>query len=153
MSIPELDANGFLPPGFHDCTLADIEAVFCYTAHRERLFAALARYFDAWLSTGLRPPIYVDGGFSTRKPEPPKDIDVVVDIEDFDLRHKPTVEVVRRLLDHDAVFAAYGIEVFPHHPLIVPNDFRLWFAYVRPEKRAALGLDDSFRKGLLRVQL
>lgn len=150
MPIPECDALGFLPPGIHDCTLDEVAARFCRTAHRAALFEALLRWLAAWRAAGLAPPVYIDGGFVTLKPEPPRDIDVIADVSGLDLRDATVVASVRRLLDHDAIAAEYGIEAFPYHPMAV-NDFRLWFAYVKPQQIAALNLDATFRKGLLRV--
>ena len=152
MAIPDCDALGFLPPGFHDCTLAEAAERFCYTEHRQRLFDALLRWLAGWRNAGLAPPIYIDGGFVTVKTAPPKDIDVVADIRALDLRDRAVCAAVARQLDHGAVLAEYGIEAFAYHPLLVQNDFRLWFAYVKPQQRAALNLAEHFRKGLLRVQ-
>lgn len=152
MPIPDCDALGFLPPGFHACTLDEASARFCYTEHRQRLFDAFLRWLAEWRQAGLSPPIYIDGGFATAKPEPPKDIDLAADIRDLDLRDNTVCAVIKRLLDHDAIEAEYGIEVFAYHPLLIQNDFRLWFAYLKPQQRAALNLEDTFRKGLLRVQ-
>lgn len=153
MAIPACDENGFLPPGFHDCTLAEIEAEFCYSEHRRTLFAKLRAYCGEWLAAALNPPVYVNGGFATRKPEEPNDIDVVVDIQSIDLRDPRVCIAIARLLDHDEIERDYGIEAFAHHPVLVTNDFRMWFSYVKPQKRVALGLDDTFRKGMLRIQL
>lgn len=152
MAIPDCCALGFLPPGFHDCTLDEAAARFGYTPHRRALFAAMLDWLECWRAAALQPPIFIDGGFTTIKPEPPKDIDVVVDIRALDFSDERVCAVAGVLLDHDAMLDVHGIEVFAYHPLLVENDFRLWFSYVKPEKRAALALGDDFRKGLLRVQ-
>ena len=153
MPLPNLDENGFLPAGFHACTLREVHTAFCYTPHRRALFGNLLRYFRQWTVRHLHPTVYVDGGFCSRKVAPPKDIDVVIDIQTFDLRDPIIVAAVHQLLNHDEIEIQYGIEVFAHHPALVPNDFRLFFQYLKAPQRAALGLDDGFRKGILQVQI
>ena len=152
MPIPPADGHGFLPAGFHDCTLAEIRETFCFSTHRSKLCEFLSLYCQEWLAAGFRLPMFVDGGFSTFKRDEPKDIDVIVDISTLDLREPLVIAAVSRLLDHDSVLAKYGIEVFPYHPVLVKNDFRAFFSYVKPIVRNALGLADGFRKGMLRIQ-
>jgi hypothetical protein len=153
MALPALDENGFLPAGYHDCSLDDIRETFCYSAGRHELFALLLKYLDGWRSSGLRVPVYVDGGFATRKAQEPKDIDVVVDISQLDLRDPAVTGAVQRLLDQRTVMQTYRVDVYPYHAGLPmgANDLRAFFSYVKAPQRLALGLGDSFRKGLLRV--
>ncbi len=153
MPIPTMDIHGFLPPGFHDCTLREAHTAFCYTPHRRQLFLNLLRYFRLWTINHLHPLVYIDGGFSSRKAAPPKDIDVIVDIERFDLRNAQVARICTKLLDHDSIERAFGLEVFPFHRVLVNNDFTMYFQYLKPEQRSALGLDSAYRKGMLRVQI
>jgi hypothetical protein len=92
-------------------------------------------------------------GFVTVKSAEPKDIDVVIDISQLDLRDQTVLVAIRPLLDQPALRTGQGLDVYAMHPGIGPNDLRRFFSYVKPEQRAALGLPDSFRKGLLRVAL
>lgn len=154
MALPPLDENGFLPVGYHDCSLDDIRETFCYSVGRQALFNLLSRYLDNWGSLGLRVPVYVDGGFATRKPQEPKDIDVVVDITQLDLRDPGVIGAVQRLLDRQAAMQSFRVDVYPYHNALVAagsNDLRSFFSYVKAPQRLALGLKDDFRKGLLRV--
>lgn len=154
MALPALDEHGFLPAGYHDCSLDDIRETFCYSAGRHALFDLLLKYLDAWRSSGLRVPVYVDGGFATRKPQEPKDIDVVVDITQLDLRDAKVMGVVQRLLDRNIAMQLFRVDVYPYHGALVAagnNDLRVFFSYVKAPQRLALGLKDDFRKGILRV--
>jgi hypothetical protein len=148
-----MDEFGFLPHGVHDCTLVEIHTVFTYSTRRLHLWINLSDYCELWRNTKLPVEIYVDGGFVTRKPEEPKDIDIVVDVSSLDLRDPPTISAVQPLFDRATVRVRFELDVYAFHPVIVSNDLRAFFSYVKPERRAALGLSDSFRKGLLRVQL
>jgi hypothetical protein len=156
MAIPELNAQGFLPAGYHECLLNEVRHVFCYTDHRKSLFRRLLAYCRQWRKAGLHVPMYIDGGFTERKPEEPKDIDVVVDITQLDLLAADVQDLCDNLFDQQAVMETYKVHVFAYHGVVVgagQNDLRLFFGYVRPARRMSLGLDDDFRKGLLRVQL
>jgi hypothetical protein len=150
MALPALDEHGFLPAGYHDCTLEDIRETFCYSPERHRLFDQLLQYLDGWRHSGLRVPVYVDGGFATRKPQEPKDIDVVVDISQLDLRDPAVTGALQRLLDNQKVKQAFRLDVYAYFPFM-GNDFRVFFQYVRGPQRLALGLSDDFRKGIPRV--
>jgi hypothetical protein len=155
MALPALDDHGFLPAGFHDCSLDDIRETFCYSTGRHALFDLLLKYLDGWRNSGLLVTVYVDGGFTTRKPQEPKDIDVVVDITQLDLRDPGVTGVVQRLLDRQVAKQTFRVDVYPYHNALVAagtNDLRAFFSYVKPPQRLALGLKDDFRKGLLRVR-
>ncbi len=155
MALPSLDEHGFLPEGYHDCSLDDIRETFCYSAERHKLFDLLVQYLDGWRSSGLKVPIYVDGGFATRKAQEPKDIDVVVDISQLDLRVSTVTSALHQLLDQPSVMQTFRVDVYPYHAglPVGTNDLRAFFSYVKAPQRLALGLKEGFRKGLLRVQI
>jgi hypothetical protein len=152
MPIPDFDADGFLPPGFHDCTLQEISETLCFTTKRESLFNSLQGYCQQWILSTIAVPIFVDGGFATAGADEPKDVDIIVDISGLDLRSPAVCTTVSMLLDHDSMLAKFCVDAYPFHPAM-GNDFRLWFSYVKPAKRVTLGLNDTFRKGMLRVQV
>jgi hypothetical protein len=153
MAIPDFDANGFLPAGYHDCSLHEIADTFCFTTKRKSLFQGLHDYCQQWVVAAISLPIFVDGGFASVRPDEPKDVDLILDISGLDLRDPHVCTTVNRLLDHAPVLATFGVDAYAYHPVIMINDFRLWFSYVKPAKRLTLGLDDTFRKGMLRVQV
>ena len=80
MSIPVLTAAGFLPPGSHDATLAEVEAVFGRFQETERritLFRKLSEYIAELRSLGHAREVLLDGSFVTAKVSP-GDIDLIV---------------------------------------------------------------------------
>jgi hypothetical protein len=79
MPIPGLTPAGVLPPGIHDCTLAEIKQVFAprgSTAHRRDIYDALLSCFGELQLADFVEHALVDGSFVTRKLDP-RDVDVV----------------------------------------------------------------------------
>jgi hypothetical protein len=72
-----------LPPGVHSSTMTEIGERFATNETRRRLFSGFALVADALLKSGCN-SIYLDGSFTTDKPEPndydgcwdPKGVDV-----------------------------------------------------------------------------
>lgn len=84
-----LDAKGRLVPGRHRTTLPEIEEFFVdaapCTAQRRTVFTAFTTWVE--LLRGLSPTaiLWINGGFATYKPEPPKDVDVAALINKNDI--------------------------------------------------------------------
>ncbi|WP_399939897.1 DUF6932 family protein [Streptomyces sp. BBFR25] len=80
--IPPLTPGGMLPVGRHPATLEEIHDVFVVNAphrdHRQRLYSALELYVGLVRDLLPQATLWVDGGFCTHKPTPPKDIDLVL---------------------------------------------------------------------------
>jgi len=148
MPIPDLNEDGLLPEGVHDCTLDEIGARFGrfqVTDRRIELFEKLRLLVEEERQAGLAIEIIVDGSFATDKPEP-GDIDLVVVLpqgHDFSVERPPfkynaiSKRYMRLKYGFDVVFAP---EHSPLHEKSV--DF---FQQVRDE------LDK--RKGTLRIKL
>src|SRR5262245_4370530 len=80
MAIPDLDADGFLPAGVHDCSVDEIKdrfAQFQGSDRRFRLFEKLESFMNDARATGFVAELIVDGSFVTAKPAP-SDVDLVV---------------------------------------------------------------------------
>lgn len=148
MPIPDLNEDGLLPAGVHDCTLDEISARFGrfqVTDRRIQLFEKLRLLMEEEKQAGLATEMIVDGSFVTDKPEP-GDIDLVIVLPrdyDFSIERPPfkynaiSKRYVRRKYGFDVVFAPQ------HSPLHEKSvDF---FQQVRDE----LGK----RKGVLRIKL
>ena len=71
--IPQLDADGLLPPGIHWATWDEITATFGNTPWRRRLLDGLEMASDNLRRAGCR-TVYIDGSFVTSK-EVPNDFD------------------------------------------------------------------------------
>ena len=79
MPIPDLNQRDVLPPGLHDCSLAELRARFGNfqaSDRRQRLFAKLEEFVLACQGSGLFEQLVVDGSFVTGKPDP-NDIDLL----------------------------------------------------------------------------
>lgn len=80
MPIPELNTQGLLPPGVHDCTIEEIAArfgVFQGSEHRPRLMEKLTAFIAEARMSGIACALLIDGSFVTATPAP-NDIDLVV---------------------------------------------------------------------------
>lgn len=80
MAIPELNEEGLLPKGIHDCTVDEIGerfAGFGQSAQRKRLFRQLKEYLAEALGREEIVEILVNGSFVTDKAEP-GDVDLIV---------------------------------------------------------------------------
>lgn len=68
-------------PGVHDVTLNELEIISLQdelaTPRRVELFGGLRRYLQELAETGVRVEVWVDGSFTTRKPDP-SDIDIIL---------------------------------------------------------------------------
>lgn len=80
MPIPPLDANGHLPPGVHDASLAEVRRRFGRfqgTDRRVRLQAALEAFVAEARVSGLVSAVIVNGSFTTSEARP-MDIDIII---------------------------------------------------------------------------
>jgi hypothetical protein len=85
MAIPDLDEQGLLPPGIHDCSLEEIPRRFGqaqwegrrHTRRRELLYGQLVAYLDALRGLDFVDATVVDGSFVTAKADP-GDVDILV---------------------------------------------------------------------------
>ena len=80
VSIPPLDADGYLPEGIHNCTLEELQQRFgedTDAAGRSLLFSKLLDYVHELRSTGRDFGLLIDGSFVTGKAQP-NDIDLVL---------------------------------------------------------------------------
>jgi hypothetical protein len=68
--IPDLDADGNLPPGIHLVSWPELEAHCGRNPHRRRLLSGLRRALEVLKAVGCR-TAYVDGSFVTNKDVPP----------------------------------------------------------------------------------
>lgn len=147
--IPQFDQHGLLPPGVHDCTLADIENHLCFTDRRAFLFQNLTRFVDVELMPlNLGCPLLIDGSFTRNKPNP-DDIDVVLDLEALVGAHAVAIALNVRMR-HGEIKAAYNLDVWTRHPSL-PLDISLFFQYAGDKAAAELRLPVKHPKGLLRV--
>ncbi len=148
MPIPALNADGFLPAGIHDCSLADVRerfGSFQGSDTRHRLFKRLEELVAAMQRSTLFEVLLLDGSFVTAKPSP-NDIDLVVALRpghDFE-RDLPMSEYA--LVSRAMLRRRFGFDV-----IIAERDSRLYRSYV--EFFSRVRESPAARKGLLRLTL
>jgi len=150
MGIPPLDELGLLPAGVWDCSLENIAEKFCWNEHRRALWNSFLQFIDAeYRPANLAVPLWIDGSFVRSKPIP-SDIDVVMDFSGFDAQ-ADLAKLIGFRLRHDALKAAYDVDLWPRHALI-PHDLAAFFQYVGDKCAAELNIAVQHPKGILRVR-
>ena len=126
MPIPSLDEHGLLPPGIHDCTLAEIRQTFGGNSHRRELFQHFAECLKIEIRPSFDNPIYVDGSFITDKDQP-DDIDIVLDLRNTCDGRK--WKGLMFMSEHqDRLLEEYRVHFWVNFP--GRNDFSAFFQYV-----------------------
>jgi hypothetical protein len=148
MAIPDLDTEGFLPPGIHECNVEEIGdrfARFQESDRRCRLFERLQSFISEARKTGLVVELVINGSFATGKAKP-SDVDLIVVLapsHDFSADLRPfeynvvSKRRVREIYRFDILVAADGSRGYTEY-----TDF---FQKVRGQPQR--------RKGILRVRL
>jgi hypothetical protein len=148
MPIPAFNAEGFLPAGIFDCSLADVRARFGNfqgSDIRQRLFAKLEEVVTAMQRSGLFESLLLDGSFVTAKPAP-NDIDLVAVLRsghDFE-RDLPMSEYA--LVSRAMLRRRFGFDI-----IVAERDSQLYRTYV--EFFSRVRENPTARKGLLRLTL
>jgi len=148
MPVPELDANGVLPDGVFDCTLAEVAqrfGGFQGSDRRPRLFARLEDLVAAMKRSGLFEAVLLDGSFVTAKGSP-NDIDLIAVLPpdhnfERDLAMSEYALVSRPLLKR-----RFGVDA-----VLARRDSPLYHTYVEFFSRVREAA--QLRKGLLRLRL
>jgi hypothetical protein len=84
MPIPELNDEGLLPCGIHDCTMEEIHEIFgrfMSCDRRPKLMAKLSQYVEHVKESGVAKYLIIDGSFVTSKEEP-GDIDILMVLDE-----------------------------------------------------------------------
>ncbi len=152
MPIPDLNAFGVLPPGYHICSLQEIEERFCNSPQRDHLWTQFGAFLQ-WMNQQVHCPsvLFIDGSFTSDK-SVPQDIDVVADLSglpDAGVVHWFGIYANRQT----QIKQQYSVHFFIYSPTIGPHDLRQFFQYVRTDEALRRGMDPSDRKGLLEVHL
>ena len=148
MPIPRLNAEGLLPEGIHDCSLAEIRdafGMFQESDRRTKLFERLEDLVTEARKSALFEMIIVDGSFVTDRPSP-NDVDLIAVLRpghDFE-RDLPVSEYA--LLSRTLLRRRFGFDV-----LVAEAGSRLHDTYV--DFFGRVRENPALRKGLLRVRL
>ncbi|HEX5104318.1 MAG TPA: hypothetical protein VFV87_10935 [Pirellulaceae bacterium] len=148
MPIPALNEHGLLPPGTHDCTLAEIEARFGQFQRSDRrcvLFSRLASFIREVGKVEFAIAVVIDGSFVTAKDEP-NDIDLVLilsESHDFAAELRP---FEYNIVSKKRILREYGFDIVIDGAGTVAMRKHLDF-FSRVRERA------DILKGLLRVMI
>lgn len=136
-----MEFQPLFPAGFFDITLEQLDEFFVLpfenNTRRQYLTERFKIFIEKFLEIGIPSEIWIDGSYSTHKPEP-GDIDIVffynpVDANILNLEKKA---LIKELFDRNLSKIRYGCEVF-----FIPSDnhnlrsyWRGWFGFCREEK-------------------
>lgn len=148
--IPELDKNGYLPPGVHNSVLEEFEARFVEdfstSMTRRDIFNGYKNYCRELLSLDVATKQWVDGSFTTIKVDP-GDIDLVSHIDALKINSRQKYDQVLRLVQNKNHLKdkykcdPYMIPVYPpdhqlYHKTIDWIDYwHNWFGKSREDER------------------
>ena len=119
MAIPDLDSDGFLPPGIYDATIEVIRSRFCQFQHSDQrclLTDRLEAFLTEVKSTNLFSEVVVNGSYISGK-DIPNDIDLILILKaghDFAAEIRPfeynvvSRRQVRRRFGFDVLVAQSG---------------------------------------------
>jgi len=146
VAIPDLDAEGLLPAGVHDCTLDEVEerfGQFQRSDRRVRLVAELRKYCAELRDVAIARFLVVDGSFVTAKEEP-GDIDILLAVRaDADLSQDFGP------FEYNAISKRKVRRRYPFDLLVAPESTSAYEEYVALFSQVRDR--PSLRKGLLRV--
>ena len=160
LGIPELNEHGLLPAGIHVCGFDQVKAIFgSSTPRRVELWEKLIRAVEKIRSIGLITSIYMDGSFTTSKPDP-GDIDIVLELPPPSPQIQALIRTldssVLNIFDQDFMKQNYDLDVWPWNPSVPPNtpyDLIYFFQTIRPALAQHIGVGPEFRKGILRIMI
>jgi hypothetical protein len=141
--IPPFNERGELPPGVHDTTLEEMEQTLGFNQKRRGMIGRLRRALKNLQGSGVR-RVYLNGSFTSRKPEP-NDIDGCWDADEQ--VNVDRLDPVFLDFSHQrrAMKRKYGVDFFIANAVEMGSGvpFREFFQTNR----------DGFRKGLLVLDL
>ena len=129
------------PAGFHDITLDNLDDIFVVpfaeNERRKYLTERFKDFLDKFSEIGISAEIWIDGSYSTHKPEP-GDIDIVFFCDPNQLNTlTPDKHVlISELFNRHLSKIRYNCEVFlaPTDNTNLRSYWRGWFAFSRDEK-------------------
>lgn len=137
-----MEYDSLLPPGIHDITELEIDnhflSAFKTSITRSKLIDGLHQFLAALRSCGVPCEVWIDGSFSTKKPDP-NDIDLVVFASSQDINQLDTVKqhyLNSLFADRINTKRIFGCDVFisltedPNHR----SYWRGWFCFDRLER-------------------
>lgn len=139
----EFDANGYLPPGIHDASLADIEMRFAQSEHRRGLYDQLRAWCAHMKAAGCQ-TVYIDGSFISAK-EMPGDYDACWEGRGVDLDRIEGSLLMEHDTSLDDIKRTFGGDIRPAR-MSPPGTLRAYLDFFQKDR-------NGVAKGLVRVDL
>jgi len=136
-----MDYSPLHSAGFKDIKSDQFDQVFIEPfenrTRREYLLSRFSILLEAFKATGLSAEVWIDGSFSTLKPEP-GDIDVIffIDPNETNLLPLEKRQIISDLNNRTHSRIRYNCDVFilPNNNLVDRSYWRGWFGFSREEK-------------------
>ncbi|MGI5066986.1 DUF6932 family protein [Treponema putidum] len=130
-----------LPAGLHTMNLEKCKELcvnsFCGGQQRLFLYGNLCKYIGSLSKISVHFEIWIDGSFTTKKPEP-NDIDIVIFAEENDISKLSGQKqgLLYDLINKPEVRKSYSIDIYfaVKNDLDIRSYWRGWFGFTRDEK-------------------
>jgi hypothetical protein len=127
-------------PGFHDFTIEELDNLFVNNFdpldRRKYLADRFRDYLEKFSELGINAEIWVDGSFSTWKPDP-NDIDILIvfDPDEVNVVPDEKIPLLKELFDRDLCKIRYSIDVLlcQNTDIDGRSYWRGWFGFSREE--------------------
>ncbi|TXE14904.1 hypothetical protein ES692_17680 [Psychroserpens burtonensis] len=127
--------------GFKDINESDLKSVFINpfenSERREYLLTRFGALLDRFKEAGIPSEVWIDGSFSTEKPEP-GDIDMIFFVDNKEVNSLPQDKqrILMELNDRNISSIRYNCDVFiiPNQDLNARSYWRGWFGFSRNEE-------------------
>lgn len=146
MAIPHFNADGLLPPGVHECTLAEAKDRFAFNDTREAIWENLLVALQEMRTATLTGIVHLDGSYVTDKAIP-EDVDLILDVRNEPLPQQG-LAILFFHMKHN-LLKQNNVDWWPTLP--AQNDFVTFFQYLGEKTAAAKQLQPKDLKGILRV--
>ena len=136
----KIEFDPIYPVGFHDILIDDMDDIFVLPfANNERrkyLTERFKDFLEKFSEIGVAAEIWIDGSYSTHKPDP-EDIDVVFLCDEDEVNKVPDKQhLILDLFNRNLSKIRYSCDVFivPTNDIKTVNYWRDWFSFSRDKK-------------------
>lgn len=152
--LPDLDKYGFLPPGIHHSSAAEISERFATSPLRRDLWNRSMTFLNRAAALGNFSSVYVAGGFISSKPAP-SDVDIILEpVMPYGFAALKAMEPLfaqglDKILVDFCVHLDFWCRGFPDGIW----DRHEFFQRLKPTEALRLGLPCEARRGIVRMNL
>lgn len=136
-----MEFDPIYPAGFHDISFDNLYEIFVTPfengERRKYLTDRFRAYIEKFSELGLKAEIWLDGSYSTNKPEPgDMDILIVFDVNEVNNLPMEKRPLLQELFDRELSKIRYSIDVLllPSNDINNRSYWRGWFGFSRNEQ-------------------